>query len=217
MEILRIPSAGMASNCWLLWEKESGKAAVIDPSSECGAICDVLRARSAILAWILLTHAHADHMSALDALRDATGAPAAVHAGDADALQDPLRNVSAYIFHRNQIFRSAQRVLQDGDTVQIGRESLRVMHTPGHTPGSVCYFAEHAIFTGDTLFDGSIGRTDLPGGDAAAMTQSLRKFAAVCGEYTLYPGHGVVTALSVQKKYNPYLCKGDKNGQYETC
>lgn len=204
MKIKQIPAAGFASNCYLVWDENTSAAAVIDPSAAVEDILSELRRHDLKLQYILMTHGHFDHILSLDALRDATGAPAAIHEADADMLLDPLKNVSALFLHKNHIYRPAERILSDGEILPLGETELRVTAMPGHSPGSVVYAETTNLFVGDLLFDGSIGRTDLPGGDSLAMRDSLARLCSM-GNFDLYPGHGAVTTLVAQRRLNPYL------------
>ncbi len=204
MQITQIPAAGFAANCWLLWDETSGEAAVIDPAAECADIVAALKEHALTLRWILLTHGHFDHIFAADTLRDATGAPLAVHRGDAKALTNAVANASAVFFGEEHLYRPADRILENGDELQLGALSVRVHHFPGHSPGCAVYEAGDALFTGDVLFAGSVGRVDLPGGNAGVMHKSLERLCEM-EEHTLYPGHGGITALQKEIKTNPFL------------
>jgi len=204
MNIERIPTSGFASNCWLLWDEVSREAAVADPSADIAAVSAALEQRRLALKWILLTHGHFDHIFALDALRDACGAQAAIHRADAGMLTDPVKNASAIFLGERHIYRPAERILEDGDTVVLGAEALSVISAPGHTPGSVLYECGEILLTGDVVFDGSVGRTDLPGGDAEVMCETLTRLKAMT-DHTLYSGHGGITTLAKQKHSNPFF------------
>ncbi len=205
MRVERILADGFASNCWLILDEETGEAAVIDPSADVSAICDALERTNATLTMILLTHGHFDHIGAADALRDRTGAPLFIHEKDGAMLTDGAANASALFFGKADTYRPAERLLKGGDALPLGKSLLTVRHTPGHTPGSVCFVAVGSLFTGDTLFSGNIGRTDLPGGSEKEMKQSLKRIAVMPGEYTVYPGHGELTTLSRERQTNPFL------------
>ncbi len=205
MQIRKLPVRGFASNSWLVFDEESRMAAVIDPSADAEVVLRLLREGNLTLSMILLTHGHFDHIFAADTLRASTDAPLMIHEKDAPMLTDATLNASALFFGEGNVYKPADRLLHGGDALSLGNNIITVRHTPGHTEGSVCFVLPGRIFTGDTLFEGSIGRTDLPGGDERALNESLRRIAAMRGEYTLYAGHGNVTTLEHERKNNPYL------------
>ena len=204
MQIIQIPVAGFAANCWFLWDEESLEAAVIDPSADCNDILSALQKYGLTLRWILLTHGHFDHIFAADTLRDAVKAPLAVHRGDARSLTDAIANASAVFFGEKHLYRPADKLLEDGDVLSLGSTLIRVHHFPGHSPGCAVYEVGNVLFTGDVLFAGSVGRVDLPGGNAGIMQQSLERLCDM-DDHTLYPGHGTVTTLKKEIKTNPFL------------
>lgn len=208
MKVISIPSKGYESNCWLLLEEESGAFAVIDPSADLEQILQSIRQRDIDpknLQYILLTHGHFDHILSVDLLRKATGAPVLIHGGDESFLTNSEHNGYKFFFHRELIMQPADKLLKDQDVISFGNTVIHVMHTPGHTQGSVCYLVDNIMFTGDTLFDQDIGRTDLFGGSMDALQTSLKAIAALPDNYTIYPGHGSVTTLQKQQNYNFYL------------
>ena len=212
MKTVRIQAEGYGANCWVLIDEESGDYVLIDPSATGEAFLDFIEKRGLKregLKYILLTHGHFDHITGADEIRDITGAPLAVHEGDSDCLYDPDKNAYKYFFREDLILRPADIILHDGDVLTLGKNEIKVVHTPGHTLGSVCYFTEENIYTGDTLFDRSIGRTDLVGGSMAELEESLRMLIALPKDYNIYPGHGSVSTISKQIKFNPYLYGGN--------
>lgn len=208
LKIHTIPVGAMRVNCYLLRDS-SGVGAIIDPGGEIpqnGSDLILKRCRelSVEVKMILLTHAHFDHMLSLERVRDALGAPLYLHPADFPALADPyLSYMSQYgIFTP---LRPAEKALADGDILTLGESRLRVIHTPGHTPGSICLLGDELLISGDTLFCGSIGRCDLVGGDELAMTRSLKRLKELDGDLTIYPGHGPKTTLDREREANPYL------------
>lgn len=196
---------GHESNCYLVSDDKEAHALIIDPSVSYTALA---RARGRLLppiAGILLTHAHFDHMLAVDEWRERTGAPLFVHEADAPALSDSVRNVYRLFMGIDGGTAPAERLLAEGDVIVLGDEELRVLSTPGHTPGSICLLSGDILITGDTLFAHSIGRTDLPGGDAAVMQRTLSRLRQMRDALTVYAGHGPRTTLAHEKQYNPYL------------
>ena len=203
MTIRCLPLGALQANCYLLSDEE-GATAVIDPGDEAGTILDTGRVGELAVEAILLTHAHFDHLLAADELRRETGAPVYVYETDAPALADPRRSLTVLAKGGAGPLR-ADHLLKDGEELRVGRLAVSVLHTPGHTPGSCCFLCGDALFSGDTLFAGSIGRTDFPGGDDQAMAASLRMLAALEPGIRVFPGHGESTTLSKERMENPYL------------
>ena len=197
MKVFRVaPQSSVASNCYLIVSQ--GEALVIDPSVSVEAIRQALLEQAARCTGIVLTHGHFDHMLSLDALRDVfPDTPVYLHRDDAELLSDGEKNAFALFFGEDRRWRPATHLLNDGDTIGLGGESVRVLHTPGHTPGSICLCCgEDALITGDTLFDGSYGRYDLYGGSLSALKASLHRLSMQNGQAAIYPGHGGSTKLS---------------------
>ena len=179
------------TNCYLLWS--GSEAVVIDPGYEPDTILDALDGLT--LKAILLTHGHFDHVGAVKELVAETGCEVYIHA--ADTTLPPMITAGQLYY---------TRTYAEGDTIApISGLELTVLHTPGHTPGSVCLLWNDQMFSGDTLFEGSCGRVDLPGGDPRVMMESLNRLASLEAEYHVHPGHGGSTTLSREKRYNPYL------------
>ena len=202
MEIIKIPSDGYAANSYLLVSGD--EAAIVDPSAGPDSVRSLLGDGIAV-RYILLTHCHFDHILTLEESKSAFSAPLFVHSGDADALSDPMKSLFLPFFGKRKTFAPADRILNDGDRLELGAGSLKVISTPGHTPGSVCYLADTFIVTGDTLFSRSIGRTDFPGGDVREIYRSLKKLGELDGSLTIYPGHDAPDTLENVIKYNPYM------------
>ena len=179
-------------NTYLLFN-DAGEALVIDPGYEADAILDALEGKT--LKAIVLTHGHFDHVGAVKELVAETGCEVYIHA--AEATLPPMMTAGELYY---------TRTYAEGDTVTpISGVELKVLHTPGHTPGSVCLLWGDQMFSGDTLFEGSCGRVDFPGGDPQEMLKSLHRLASLQAEYQVHPGHGECTTLNREKGYNPYL------------
>ena len=199
MTYRRIVVGDLAVNCCFVYDDEK-HAAVIDPGDDADRLIAYLKQEKLQIDAILLTHVHFDHIQAVRELQAATGAPLCVHEADIPALADPT-----FSMVRMPYELSADRALQDGDVVTVGQLTFTVLHTPGHTRGSVCYRCEETLFAGDTLFAGSIGRTDFAGGDFKAMRHSLARLAALSDDTRVIPGHGEGTTIGYEKRYNPFM------------
>ena len=192
----------LETNCYLL--AEAGKALLIDPAADAAVILDTLRENRLTLDAILLTHGHFDHIGAVEEVRAATGAPLYIHEADAELLTSPEKNYSTQFLDHAIVCRKADVLLSEGDTIPFAGESVTVMHTPGHTRGSVTYRYRDLLFCGDTIFKGGIGRTDLYGGDKRALGASLVKlfrfYDETGNDCRMFPGHGEETRLSEERR-----------------
>lgn len=197
MKVINLFPGSFASNCYLLID--NGHAAIVDPSASTTAILSRLDAFECTLDTILLTHGHFDHLMSLDALREAfPQVKAYIHTEDAPMLSDGNKNAYTTFFEKEGVWREAEEVLYDGQIIPVGEATLKVIHTPGHSPGSVCFLneADGFIITGDLLFADNIGRYDLWRGDANILKDSLEKLSQLDGRLTIYPGHGDTNRLS---------------------
>ncbi|WP_333870564.1 MBL fold metallo-hydrolase [Desulforamulus putei] len=205
MIIETLPVGNLEANCYIIGCEETGQAAVVDPGDEAGRILDRLAKGGLKVAAVVLTHGHADHIGAVGELKKATGAPVMIHAQDGEMLTNPARNLSAWLGEQLS-FKPADRLLEDGDTIQVGTVTLEVIHTPGHTPGGICLRAGKDLFTGDTLFARSIGRSDFPGGSHTTLIKSIKsKLLALPEDTKIYPGHGPTSTIGEEKRHNPFL------------
>ena len=193
-------------------ETEDGKLIVIDGGKPGDAqhLLDTLRRLSGeekphVNAWFL-THNHIDHTGALETLRWQTGAKVYVHRLDGELLTDANKNASAYFVHP-VVTEPADILLAEGDAIDLDGETLTVIHTPGHTPGGVCYRGETVLFTGDTLFAGSVGRSDFWGGDEAQLLRSIREKLLPLTGLKVYPGQGDETSIEKERRENPWLAE----------
>ncbi|MBQ8849373.1 MAG: MBL fold metallo-hydrolase [Clostridia bacterium] len=193
MKIVTLCTDSFGANTHLLIS--GNEALVVDPAVSVSAVLEVIRAEDAFPVGILLTHGHFDHVVSLDTLRDASGIEAYIHESDAEMLTDGKKNAFSTFFGKDRVWRPAERLLSDGDTIPLGDEKITVIHTPGHTQGSVCYMAGDALITGDTIFAESFGRCDLWSGDIEQMRKSLRLLRTLPSGMTIYPGHGASSRL----------------------
>lgn len=206
MKILTIPVGMIGTNCYLLCS-EAGNCAVIDPGDNAGLILRRMQALSLTPKMILFTHGHYDHIGAADGLKRMIGQPLPtyIHQADDEMTRDPEKNFSTAILGGDGFATVADHFLQDGDTLTLDELTIKVISTPGHTCGGVCYQVGDVLFTGDTLFAGSVGRTDLYGGSFLSLSASVQKLAALPGDYKVLPGHGPASTLEQERQENPYM------------
>lgn len=203
MEIIHFKTGPVSVNTYIVYNQDTLKGFIIDPGGNFKRILKEITDKGINLQAQLLTHGHFDHCGACRQLQD-YGVPVYIHKNDAAKLNSK-GNLSEFFGAGFEKF-SADRQLNGGDILDIAGFSIKVLHTPGHTSGSVCFIVNGCIFSGDTLFNMSVGRTDFPDGDSAALLCSVRdKLFALKGEYSLYPGHDEFSTLDYEKKYNPYV------------
>ena len=191
MQVFTLPLGAYQTNAYIV--ANDGRCVVIDPGYEPETIHRFLESNGLTADAIFLTHGHFDHVGGVKALVEKLGCPVYIHEAE---LSMPEAMTAGPLYYTH--------TYGEGDRVEKAGLSFRVLHTPGHTPGSVCRIAEDACFSGDTLFYGSCGRTDLPGGDWATIRRSLNRLAQL-NDLAVYPGHGASTTLSAEKRYNPYM------------
>jgi hydroxyacylglutathione hydrolase len=195
----------LAVNCYLLGDEKTHEGILVDPGDDARAIIVAIKQHQLKIGAIVNTHAHFDHVGALNELREITGAPFMLHADEVPMLGSA--KMSAAMFGLDiQTPNPADRLLHQGDEIAAGSVTLKVLHTPGHTPGGICLLEGSHVFTGDTLFQNSIGRTDFPGGDYAALMASIRDKLLSLPEATIvHPGHGGATTIGAEKQFNPFV------------
>lgn len=198
----------LLTNCYIASCTRTGEAIIVDPgtetSSEAQQIIQYVKQNSLKPIFIINTHGHPDHINGNQAIKEAFSIPILIHEGDAQLLEEPGRRFArAYGFTINT--PPADRLLHDDEEIEFGIQALKVLHTPGHTLGSICLVGEKEIFTGDTLFAGSIGRVDLPESSEEEMRKSLEKIKALPDHLEAYPGHGPITTIGEEKQTNPFL------------
>ena len=205
MKIVQIPNGVFAENCYLVIDEAAGACAIVDPGEEAGRILDVLAQTRAHAVAIWLTHAHIDHVIGVPEVRAATGAPVFLHPDDLP-LYGAAPEQAAWFGLRAPALPAPDRAFAHGDTVRVGNLAFTVRHTPGHSPGSVSLVGEGVVFGGDVLFAGSIGRTDLPGGDFDTLIASIeRELVALPDRTVVHSGHGPDTTVGHERRTNPFL------------
>lgn len=208
MKIKRITGGMLPVNCYLLTDDATGQTAVIDPGFFNPELADAIwNAGSESIKAILLTHGHFDHTGGLVQVHRMTGAKIYIGREDATFLHDPALSLSSMLSSTPQPAITPDILVFDGDSIPLGSLTIQALHTPGHTVGSYCYLVEDALFSGDTLFQQSCGRTDFPTGDSAALAGSLRRLAALPGNFQVYPGHEGETTLGIERRFNPFMQK----------
>lgn len=203
MKIVTIAVGQLMTNCYLLCDEQAKVCAVIDPGDEAGRIAEAVERSGCQLRYVLLTHGHYDHFTGLAGLLEKYDVPVYIHPADAE---EGRNNPWSLKFPR--LDEAHQRWYGEGDTLTLGSLIIHVISTPGHSKGSVCLLVENVIFAGDTLFYGSCGRTDFPGGDYKEMLLSLARLARLEGNYKVYPGHDRPTDLDWERRMNPYMRQG---------
>ena len=188
----------LSTNCYVASSQETKEAIIIDPgldfSSEAEPILDYIASNKLNVKFIVNTHGHDDHIKGDEFFHQKFNVPICIHILDEHFIEDLEKS----IFPPNILFK-------DGNLIKVGNETLKVLHTPGHTPGSICLFDKKLVFTGDTLFAGGIGRTDFPGGSISEMRNSLKKLMELPLNLLLYPGHGENSIIVEEKKSNPFF------------
>jgi len=193
------------ANCFVLGCDATLEAAVIDPGDEPDRILQALAESKLTVKLIINTHGHFDHVGANKKLNEVTGAPILIHPLDAPMLNQLADSAAAWGMAADNS-PPPDRELQDGDQVSFGKINLKVLHTPGHTPGGISLYTDQEVFVGDTLFAGSIGRTDFPGGSFETLKESIQqKLFALSDDLKVYPGHNQPTTIGVEKRTNPFV------------
>ena len=189
---------GLSTNCYVVSSQQTRDAIIIDPGIdlflEAESIFDYITQAALKVKFIVNTHGHSDHINGDAIFQEKYNVPICIHRLDAGAL----------VVLENPNFPPTV-LLDDGSEIKFGDETLKVMHTPGHTPGSICLVGDRRIFTDDTLFAGGIGRTDFPGGSDGEMQKSLQKLTELPDDFIVYPGHGPTTIMGEEKRINPFL------------
>lgn len=206
MNLTTVVCGALSSNCYIL--DDGNSAVIIDPGFPEQKLMDYVYANKSKIKFILLTHRHFDHVSAATQIRDITGAKIAVHPLDECGLYSDEASLTAmfgYLYGRANTDAKADVLISNGDVISSGEMSFQVIETPGHSPGGVCYLCDNLLFSGDTLFRGSVGRTDLPSCSYSDLMESVKKLSKLPDETLVYPGHGASTNIGAEREDNPYM------------
>ncbi len=205
MNVRCLPVGPLQVNCYLASCDETGEAVVIDPGDEPSLIADAVRRERLTLKQILLTHCHADHVGGVSGLVQFFPVPVKMHEDDRSMLDSAVEHGRLFGLEIEKP-PPPDEYLSEGDAVEFGRLSLSVLHTPGHSPGGICFLGGSEIFVGDTLFAGSIGRFDLPGGSYELLVKNIvGKILTLSEDTVIYPGHGPSTTVGIEKRTNPFF------------
>ena len=201
LRIQKLTLGSFMTNVYFIIDEASRDCFIVDPADRCDLILEKVRSQDLRVKGILLTHAHFDHIMALEELREATGAPVMLTEEENALLCDPDDNLMNS-YGDGTSCRPGDRLLHDGEVIKLGDNEITVMLLPGHTPGSCAYVFDGNMISGDTIFREGIGRYDFPGGDYRKLRASLERLAALDGDFRIYPGHGPATTLEHEKTYN---------------
>lgn len=205
MKVVKMEVGNLGTNCYIVYCEQTKDAAVIDPGGNSDEIMINIRRDQLNVKYIINTHGHADHIVDNDKIKAETGAAILIHRDDAAMLTNAQSNLSMFI-GGGFTCTAADRQLHEGDIIEIGRIRMKVIHTPGHTPGGICLLADNILIAGDTLFAESIGRTDFPGGSYKQLIQNIKdKLMILDDSVQVLPGHGPDTTIGWERKMNSFI------------
>lgn len=201
MKISRIPLGIYAANCYILTDEDTKDTAIIDPGGNAEFLINEIEKLNVNVKYILLTHGHADHIGGVNEVKKHYNIPAYINSKDMEMISS-----GEDIFGKLWDNTENDKVIKEGDVLSLGNLKIKCIETPGHTPGGMCFLVENVIFTGDTLFQGSIGRTDFIGGDFDSLITNVRtKLMCLNDDIMVLPGHGPESSIGYEKKNNPFL------------
>lgn len=208
--IIRRIASNMSANCYIVGSEQTKDGLIVDPGGGAEAILDEVNKLGLKIKLIVITHSHPDHLMALAPVKKALGAPFAIHQAEADSLSGGMMAMHSRAFGGSEDAPPQPEVLlKEGDVIEVGELRFTVLHTPGHSPGGICLYGEGVVFSGDTLFAGSIGRTDFPGCSHPQLMESIHtKLMALPDDTVVLPGHMGTTTIGDERQHNPFI-RGD--------
>jgi glyoxylase-like metal-dependent hydrolase (beta-lactamase superfamily II) len=204
MKIDNIVVGPLQVNCFIVYDEDSRDAIVVDPGDEAEKIIKLVEDRKLKVSRIVCTHGHFDHIGAVAGVKEKTGAAVMLHKGDLDIYMRADRQGALWGFHIEQP-PAPDMYMVEGDEIAVGRFRLKVLHTAGHSPGGICLYGEGVVLSGDTIFAGSVGRTDFPGGSSAELKRSFARIIALPPETRIFSGHGPLTTVNNEKEHNFFV------------
>lgn len=191
----------LQANCFILYDTDTKETIVVDPGDEPDRIIDFINDRKLKVKYILCTHAHFDHVGAVPELKEHTGALLLIHEEELE-IYNAAKDMAAFFGYDISELPPPDRTLKEGDELRIGRKSFTVLHTPGHSPGGICLFGNGLVVTGDTLFAGSVGRTDFHGGSLSKLRKSFQRLMSLPEDTVVLPGHGPTSTIGRERREN---------------
>jgi len=210
MIIKKLVVGPLEENCYIVGDESTKQAIVIDPGDEPDRIIEMLRDNGLKVSNIICTHAHFDHIGAVGDIKRTTGANVLIHRGDI-GLYENAKGQAAFWGYELDDIPQPDGFLDEGQEVRVGQLTFKILHTPGHSPGGICLYGEGVVFTGDTLFYGSVGRTDLYGGDIAKLKESFKRLLSLPEDTVVLSGHGPETTIGREKRENFFINENKEN------
>ncbi|MEN2986494.1 MAG: MBL fold metallo-hydrolase [Thermodesulfovibrionaceae bacterium] len=204
MKIKKFEVGPLFVNCYIVYDENTKQAVVIDPGDEPDLIVDFIKEENLSVKYIICTHGHFDHIGSVKELKEETGAKIALHEKDLEVYRNSTYVAKEFFGIDIEPQPEPEILLKDGEVIEVSNFQLKILHTPGHSPGSISIYCNNYLFTGDTLFAGSVGRTDLIGGSIEKLLSSLKKIAELPPKTVVFPGHGPNTKIEIETKSNPF-------------
>lgn len=207
MDIKVLTNGVFGSNTYIV--SSNNQCVIIDCGNKPKDIMDVIESKKLNAKYIILSHGHADHIFYANQIKEQTSATLCIHEDELDLYMNPdVNGFKNYGFSDDWTIPRPDKLLKDGDEIQLGNETIRIIHTPGHSPGGICILIADSLFTGDTLFQANVGRTDLYGGSWSTLTDSIKnKIYTLNNNVKVYPGHGMDSTIEFERENNPYVSR----------